>query len=260
MTTILVRKTLCSLIRWRGSALKMVAAFSLLLLLTGYGNSAFAFQSAPDESSILAAYNAAIYDSSVYKFSNLRPLRPLKFDPVTKSVSVVTLTSFNYKLGETTLPVYVWVTAVPEVQEICRGFSGDLELRLHQFFGLHPNRKFTAFVTMSVKEGDIFRPTANPDPTTTLPCSCPIPANCGEAFPEIISETHLRWFANQMLGSYVLSESYLIPVGYPWTRLGYTYDWKPGANKYGASEYVIRKDSTVTVTEIAPYKKYCGQS
>lgn len=260
MDTTVVKKTLCALIRWHGLALEMVAASLLLLLLTGHGNSAFAFQSAPDESSILAAYNAAIYDSSVYKFSNLRPLRPLKFDPITKSVSVVTLTSFNYRLGETRLSIYVWVTAVPEVQEICRGFSGDLELRLHQFFGLHPNRKFTNFVIMAVKEGDIFRPTANPDPTTTLPCSCPIPPNCGEAFPETISELHMRWFANQMLSSYVISESYLIPVGYPWTRLGYTYDWKPGANKYGASEYVIRKDSTVTVTEIVPYKKYCGQA
>lgn len=259
MGTILVKKTLCAWMRRRGSALKLFAASSLLLLSAGFGNSAFAFQSAADESSILAAYNAAIYDSSVYKFSNLRPLRPLKFDPATKSASVVTLTSFNYKLGETRLPVYVWVTAVPEVQEICRGFTGDLDLRLRQFFGLHPNRKFTTFVTMTVKEGDIFRPTANPDPTTTLPCSCPVPANCGEAFPETVSESHRRWFADQMLSSYVLSESSLIPVGYPWTRLGYTYDWKPGANKYGASEYVIRKDSTVTVTEITPYKKYCGQ-
>jgi len=259
MNIILVTKTQCALLRWSGLAWKMVAASALLLLLTGYGNHAVAFQSAPDETSIMAAYNAAIYDSSVYKFSNLRPLRPLKFDPKTKSVSVVTLTSFSYKLGETTLPVEVWVTAVPEVQEICRGFSGDLELRLRQFFGLHPNRTFTTFVVMNVKEGDIFRPTANPDPTTTLPCSSPIPANCGEAFPETTSDAHMRWFANQMLSSYVLSEAYLIPVGYPWTRLGYTYDWKPGANKYGASEYVIRKDSTVTVTEIMPYKKYCGR-
>lgn len=260
MRMVLVNKTLCALNRQRALTLKMVPAFLLLLLLTGYGNSALAFQSTPDESSILAAYNAAIYDSSVYKFSNLRPLRPLKFDPATKSVSVVSLTDFSYRLGKTTLLVDVWVTAVPEVQEICRGFSGDLELRLHQLFGLHPDRKFTNFVVMNVKEGNIFRPTANPDPMTTLPCSYPTPANCGEEFPETTSESHVRWFANQMLSSYVISESYLIPVGYPWTRLGYTYDWKPGANKYGASEYVIRGESTVTVTEIVPYKKYCSQA
>lgn len=257
---ILVNKTLRGLVQRSSLVLKLVAVSVLLLLLPVNSNPAFALQSATDESSILAAYNASIYDSAVYKFSNLRPLRPLKFDPVTKTVNVLTLTSFNYKLGQTQLPVYVWVTGVPEVQEVCRGFSGNLELRLQQLFGLHPNRKFTDFVVITVKEGDIFRPTANPDPTTTLPCSYPIPNNCGEAFPENVSDSHKQWFANQMLSSYVLSESYLIPVGYPWTRLGYTYDWKPGASKYGVSEYVIKKDSTVTVTEITPYKKYCGQA
>jgi hypothetical protein len=60
----------------------------------------------------------------VYKFSNLRPLMPLKFDTTTNTASVVTLTDYPYKLGDTTLPVYLWVTAVPEVQNICRGFPG----------------------------------------------------------------------------------------------------------------------------------------
>jgi hypothetical protein len=258
MNIVLVKKTQCALLPWGGLAWKMVTS-ALLLLLIGYGSSAVAFQSASDEASILAAYNAAIYDSSVYKFSNLRPLTPLNFD-ASKSVSVVTLTSYDYQLGKTTVSRDVWVTAVPEVQQTCRGFSGDLELRLRQFFGLHPNATFTTFVVMKVKAGDIFRPTANPDPTTTLPCACPIPANCGEAFPETVSDAHIQWFANQMLNSYVLSESSAIPMGYPWTRLGYTYDWKPGANKYGASEYVIRKNSTVNVTEMVPYKKYCGQA
>lgn len=243
--------------KWSIMRLKILSGVLLLLLLAGYDNHSLASQNASDESSVLAAYNASIYDASVYKFSNLRPLNPLKFDPVTKSVSVVTLTNFDYQLGETTLPVDVWVTAVPEVQNICRTFTGDLALRLRQLLGLHPNKKFTNFVVMTVKEGDIFRPTANPDSTTPLPCSCPIPANCGEAFPPGVSVAHVQWMANQMLNSYVLSESYLIPVGYPWTRLGYTYDWKPGSNKYGASEYVIRKGSTVTVTEIIPYQQYC---
>jgi hypothetical protein len=259
MNSVLVKKTQRTLLPWGGRAWKMVATSALLLLLIGYGNSAVAFQSAPDEASLLAAYNASIYDSSVYKFSNLRPLKPLKFD-ASKLVSVVTLTSFDYQLGQTTLPVYVWVTEVPEVHDTCQGFSGDLALRLRQLLGLHPGSQFTSFVVMTVKAGDIFRPTANPDPTTTLPCACPIPANCGEAFPDTVSDAHVRWLAEKMLSSYVLSESSLIPVGYPWTRLGYTYDWKPGSNKYGASEYVIRKGSTVSVTVIVPYKKYCGQA
>lgn len=259
--TIIVQSLPAPLLLRRRRISKSVIILLLLLALNLAGNSTatLAQQIAPDQTSVLLAdYNAAIYDAAVYKFSNLRPLRPLKFDPATKSVEVVSLTDFDYKVGATTLPVYVWVTGVPEVQELCRDFSGDLNLRLHQLFGLHPNRKFKHFVVMRVKEGDIFRPTANPDPTTTLPCSYPVAANCGEAFPDNVSAVHVRWLANQLLNSYVISESYLIPVGYPWTRLGYTYDWKYGANKYGASEYVIQSGSSVTVSAVIPYQKYCS--
>ena len=58
--------------------------------------------------------------------------------------------------------------------------------------------------------------------------------------------------------SYVISETTLMASGYPWTRLGYTYDWRPGSNKYGASEYVMRKDSTIMVLEEPyPIETYC---
>lgn len=82
--------------------------------------------------------------------------------------------------------------------------------------------------------------------------------NCGESFPEGVAEAHVRWLANQMLNSYVIYESPLIPVGYPWTRLGYTYDRWPGSDRYGVSKYVIRKDSLVSVTEVIPYQTYCA--
>lgn len=238
------------------SALSLTLCLTLTLVCLSR-HAVNAQSDAPDQRETMAAYNAAIYDAAVYKFSNLRPLRPLAFDSASRSVTVVRLTRDAYTKGETTLQRDIWVTQAPEVQERCRDFTGDVALRLRQLLGLHPGDQFTSFVTMTVKEGDIFRPTANPDPMTTLPCSCPVTANCGEAFPDGVSEAHVRWLANQMLRSYVLSESPLIPKGYPWTRLGYTYDWRPGSNKYGASEYIVRKNSKVTVTDITPYRLYC---
>ena len=172
MPMVIVNKTPRVLTRRCGLCLKMGAASLLLLLLLGYVGSTRAFQSDPDQSSILAAYNAAIYDAAVYKSSSVRPLKPLEFDS-TKAVSVVTLTNSKYELGKTRLSGEVWVTAVPEVRNVCRGFSNDLEQRLRQLLGLHPSEKFTNFAVMRVKEKEIFRPTANPDPTTTLPCSSP---------------------------------------------------------------------------------------
>jgi hypothetical protein len=49
-----------------------------------------------------------------------------------------------------------------------------------------------------------------------------------------------------------------IPNGYPWTHLGYTYNWTPGADRYGASEYVIRGGATATIVDNVPSLKYCA--
>src|ERR1044072_8870651 len=119
--------------------------FVCLLLLSLAAQRALA-QSA-DQSSILAAYNASIYETAVYKFSNLRPLNPLIFDSATRTATVVSLTNYPYAVGTTTLPVspkpiYLWVTAVPEVKNICQGFTSDLKLRLQQLLGLHPGTEF----------------------------------------------------------------------------------------------------------------------
>ena len=235
-----------------------VVMLLLLLSLTGLASFGQSKLKPSDKDSMVAAYNAAIYEAAVYKAANLRPLKPLTFDPTTKSVTVVTLTSFPYKAGPTTVPVYVWVTQVPEVQEICQKFSSDLELSLDQLLGLIPGTKPSNFVLMTVTEGSIIRPATNPDPLTTMPCASPAPPNCGQWFPKGVSDTYVNWFANKTLSAWVITEPSQPPVGYPWTRLGYTYNWKPGADKYGASEYVIVPNSSVTVLDVVPYRQYCS--
>ena len=150
----------------------------VLMVLLSLASFASSIQSQPtNDAALLAAYNAAIYDAAVYKSSNVRPLRPLKFDPVTKKTTVVTLTTFGYTPGTTTVPIYVWVTQVPEVQQICRSFTGDVQQSLVQLLGLIPNTKLGNFVIMNVAEGQIIRPATNPDPATMLPCAAPAPPN-----------------------------------------------------------------------------------
>ena len=241
--------------------LKRLHAYSIaatFLILAALTLTVFAQVQTQNDPELMSAYNNAIYDASVYKFSNLRPLKKLEFDAQSHTARVVTLTSFPYTTGVTKpLAVDVWVTAVPEVQTTCQQFTGDVALRLRQLLGLPPAQKFTHFVVITVKQGDVFRPTVNPDPTTTLPCDCSVEVNCGQAFPKNVSPEHITWIANQMLSLYAISESPQTRNGYPWTRLGYTYDWAPGATKYGASEFVIRRGSVVTVEEIIPFETYC---
>ena len=206
-------------------------------------------------------YNSAVVDSAVYRHENLRPLFPLKFDPASFTATVVMLTTYDYPLGSQSFSPAVWVTAVPEVQQKCRKFTEpDLELRLRELLGLQPDAKIKYFVTMTVKSSDIFRPATNPITTTEWPCNDSKDPTCGEVFPDWVSSDHAKWIANQMLSSYVIPDTHTDAYSYPWTRLGYTYDWKPGADRYGVSEYVIRPGSVVIVKSKEPFAGYCGRN
>ena len=230
---------------------------SSLLLITVFAGITPAQQREKSQSELIKRLDKVIYDAAVYKDSNLRPLNPLKFEPTTMTAKVVTLTGYEYSKGSYTLTRDLWVTAVPEVKNKCQGVRGDLALWLRELLGLHPDSQVKHFVVIEVKKDDIFRPTPNPDATTTSPCGSSQAKNCGEFFPEGVSDRHIKWIANQMLGSYLISKP-LKSDGYPWTRLGYTYNWRRGSDRYGASEYVIRQGAVVNVEEIIPYREYCS--
>ncbi len=190
-------------------------------------------------------YSEAVRKAAVFEQANVLQVKTIP--PDAARVKVVTWTRYDYKLGASSVGVNVWVTLVPEVREICRNFKGaeaDIELRLEQLLGLPVTSSYTQFVEMDVRREDIFRPCPNPDPQLTT---------CADAFPQGVSPEHATFIANQALSSWK------IPGGYPWTRLGYTFDWSPDAkSRYGASELVVRKGSKVNVTSITKSAAYCA--
>ncbi|MBU6351343.1 MAG: hypothetical protein KGS73_14490 [Chloroflexi bacterium] len=44
---------------------------------------------------------------------------------------------------------------------------------------------------------------------------------------------------------------------YPWTRLGYTYDWSNSASEVGLSEFVVAAGSTVAVEPVVENELDC---
>jgi hypothetical protein len=47
---------------------------------------------------------------------------------------------------------------------------------------------------------------------------------------------------------------------YPWTALGYTYDWAPSAPGHvGDSEFVAPQGTPVTVRAVVPTAEYCAK-
>ena len=168
-------------------------------------------------------------------------------------VLVVTWTSwtgYNDLVGQDTVVTRdTWVTPAPDVQQFCREhllMPPNLVPRLEQLLGLPPDNSKTTFVELWVHPADLFRPTPDPDITDD---------EAQLDFPKVngylsVSDAYLLWFYDLMNSSY--GEN-----GYPWTRLGYTYDWGNPVSDVGLSEFVIRKGATVGVQRSASTEDYC---
>jgi hypothetical protein len=220
-------------------------------------------EATPDEplagetQSLWNAYERAVFDSSVYQRWNVRPLRPLTADDRGQMI-VATITNKTGNAGETLTvgPHGLWVTGVPEIQTICRGFHGDIAMQVRQLLGLPPDADIPNVLTLSVGKDDLFRPSPDDSISTRFPCKNLTDAasqpDCGNVFPSTTSPSHYQWIAVE---SFYL---HAIPNGYPWTHLGYTYNWAPGADRYGASEYVIRGNAKALIVESTTTLRYCA--
>lgn len=204
-------------------------------------------------------YNKAVIDAEVAEPDEIsRSLGAIVYynpdlkwegDPSESRVLLLTWTGwdgYNNQVGETiTLSREIW-TSIPAVlggfYRHNKSLSGDdLILRLEQLYGLPPHNGKQWFVEVWAELDDIFRPSPDPD----------IADHEAELdFPAWVDEEYRNWFNN------LKSESYG-ENGYPWTRLGYTYDWGNSEDEVGLSEFIIREGSAVKIHSVAATLDYC---
>ena len=177
----------------------------------------------------------------------------------TGRVLMVTWTSYpgydNQVGKETTIGRETWVTAVPELRNFCRDFhptpEEPLTLRLEQLLGLPPMVGKTRFVEVWVEPEDIFRPTPDDQITDTVAQLTVPPRSAFDSEEDY--EFARDWYNSQLAGQH-----YDDPAkGYPWTRLGYTYDWCNSDSEVGLSEFVIKAKSSAKVERVSTTEDYC---
>lgn len=147
---------------------------------------------------------------------------------------------------ETELGVEVWTTVAPQMKEFCQalGTQDDvLSLRLEQLLGLPPNNGKDRVVELWVEPSAMFRPSPDPEITDSV---------AELDFPEGTDQMHIDWVESLEASSYGTG-------GYPWTRLGYTYDWNPDTSEVGLSEFVVTQGTTVGVESVTPTNEYCQE-
>ncbi|MFN6499909.1 MAG: hypothetical protein RMX65_023360 [Nostoc sp. DedQUE01] len=235
---------------------------------------------ASDQPPLPQTYVDAVEDAKIAEpgeiYRNLTPIvwhnTDLKWDK--SRVLVVAWTSFRgyaENVGNLMLlPRDLWVTATPDLQKFCKAYrptsQTSLEYRLNQVLGLPPDSGTTNryIVELWVEPRSLFRPSKDPNITDhEAELEFPLP----NAF-ESISTSYQDWFTQQFQSRYGSpSNASTSVVNYPWTQLGYTYDWGSQSDwqkldpkrspHVGLSEFVIREWSQVTVHSTQSAKDYC---
>jgi hypothetical protein len=187
-----------------------------------------------------------------------------------------TWTKAKYYTGTPPYPIDLgaqsWFTAVPFFQQFCRstGLQGDaLRLRIAQRLGMPPDADNDVVVQMWIDPHDFFRPCPDPeindaecqvnltaglvDTSSSCPWSAALTDQLSGKFVTV-AQSQIDWMCSNWTSSYPSGEP---RKSYPWTALGYTYDW--GATSfYGESEFVAFKGTPAVVESITPTDAYCA--
>lgn len=190
-------------------------------------------------------YAMAVKDAAIAEEDEIKPLVSLtKQDPLVTwddqgRVLLCTWHSYpdSYPNGETVTAKwgYIWTFTDKEMAAYTGELreSEDPKMRLRQLIAIPPTKDHSTVTGLWVKPSDVLRPAYQSDPAK---------GNMEVAFPEgeEVDEAFKGWFDQNILDSYYYGN-------YPWTRLGYTYDWADNGREYGLTEFLIKKDAQMEV-------------
>lgn len=173
-----------------------------------------------------------------------------------------------------TAPKDIWVTVVPRLKTFCQDYvttygadAEQLKLRLQQRLGLPPTSNYGWFVELKLSARDItklFRPCGDPSTGTNTcePGSPPKPYEIEKRLKasNLGNRKNVEQF--WLLANYY--QAFASRDQYPWTSLGYTFDWAPTVDasddfvRWGESEFVIPKDTPIQFISQAETVTYCA--
>ncbi|MFP5221756.1 MAG: hypothetical protein ACLGSA_05650 [Acidobacteriota bacterium] len=200
-----------------------------------------------------------------------------KGEPGASQVLVTTFTKSAYysnlQPGQT-IPAAVdlWVVPAPQLYTEIRAedpLGAQLAPRLaaSQYLGLPPRNTNDAVVSLWVDPAALLRPAIDPRTGThELETSFPVtlqnvpltPAPALPKDPPAPGFSSVPDYASWFLDRQSVIYEFTVPGGpYPWTGLGYTYNWNPAApDVVGASEFIVPRGAPVTLRDVTPVGEY----
>ncbi|MDX1904034.1 MAG: hypothetical protein SFU27_07745 [Thermonemataceae bacterium] len=148
----------------------------------------------------------------------------------------------------------LWLTTTQDFKSFVsrkRNFrkNESKHLRFQQLLGLPPDKEQIVprvFIEFWVRPQDMFRPCPDAE-ITDKQCECTEIANQSK-------QEHQIWIDAYRKKSYENENPYYT---FPWTQLGYTYDWNPRNKKHiGLSEFVVNKNANIIIHKIYSTETY----
>lgn len=176
---------------------------------------------------------------------------------------------------------FLFIGSAENLKSVCKTIQyqnlspKDAAVRFSQYFGIPPDspdsvRTFTFFKLRNnphvsgQRDGNMFRPCPDDGNIETSSCSASalvIPHNCSIAPPPYDGTTVSSFLANQYYSAYCSSTPNAnsgMPIYFPWTGQGFTYDWYPWhislINVQGSSEYIPATNSGSANIEVVNNK------
>jgi len=157
----------------------------------------------------------------------------------TTYITVYTFTNGNYyndRIDEKTATTrLVWIFTKDDFLNKFKCFNGEDTLyRINQLMGFPPNKKIDKIVEIKVKPEDLIRPCLDKE-INDCECNLNTKKADGGILDYYIQEHYKASFNNKSIFD-----------NYPFTMLGYTFDWNPySMNHIGVSEFVIKPASII---------------
>lgn len=251
---------------------KLVSILCLVLALLAYTGDSFADEALPQ------AFLDALADAEVAERSeivrDLVDITPENPDLISRDIGgethilVASIVSGTFYDTYSADALYdqnhpkIWVTVVPELKDFFadqEDFPDDVYQRIIRLMGFRPEdegeQHYNRIVEFWVQPEDLLRPSPDPE-VTDREAELDFPALVKEYSPDFYLGND--WGnggapVSQDWGEWIESNKNYDPTdqwAYPWTRLGYTYDWGNTEDHVGLSEFILQSDAVMYVHSV----------
>jgi len=287
-----IASSLCSL-DW--PLVILIAGFALIVPILG-GRSGLLQASILRITRVVVPTPNDLYESSIAAAAVKRPDYQHKLETIDRSKATVKVATFRSPrpLPDKARTFDIWVALADQLRTACRG-AADPVRRLQQILGLPPVAASNNVVTeIEVAPDDLFRPCVVEGGIAQDVCPLKFPEppaadsadrlqalqqtldqnNDADARQKAVKEAldefkvlrsrydHLYFVTRQMWTSYRADFSSTTgsgpDYGYPFTGMGWTYDWSRRSRDHvGVSEFIVKREAAIKIVSDTKPADFC---